>query len=106
METPATSTGKRSNRSASRTADRFLVEILHIEDQGRFQVEVDAQRAYLYYRLPEADLMDIQSVFVPVDLRGRSIGRALAEHAIEYATTQQMRIQPSCPYVRWLMDNP
>ena len=73
-------------------ADGPQVNIQHIEQQGRFQLEVDGHRAYLYYQLPQVDLMDIQSVFVPKELRSRSIGRALAEHAIEYATARQMRI--------------
>ena len=81
------------------------MEIQHVENHGRFQVEVDGHKAYLYYQLPQVDVMDIQSVFVPRVMRGRSIGKALAEHAIDYARTHKMRIQPTCPYVRWLMEN-
>lgn len=81
------------------------MKIRHVEEHGRFQVTVDGHGSYLYYQLPQADLMDIQSVFVPRVLRGRSIGKALAEHAIDYARAHDMQVQPTCPYVRWLMEN-
>jgi hypothetical protein len=61
----------------------------------------------LRYSMPSLRLMDIESTFVPSAARGRGVGAALVERALEHARNEGYQVIPSCWYVkRWVERHP
>ena len=79
----------------------------HLEREHRFIVRVGDDEAELGYSRPGPRLIDIQHTFVPSAARGQGVGEALAAAAFDFAREQNLRVIPSCPFVRgWLESHP
>jgi uncharacterized protein len=66
---------------------------------SRFELSVDGQTAFLVYkRTPET--LELIHTEVPEALRGRHLGDALVEFALERAHAEQLRVVATCPFVR------
>lgn len=77
----------------------YIVE--HDKEHRQFTVQLEGKIAALRYRiLPNRDVWELYSTFVPPQFRGRSIGLVLVEHALNYAKKHHLQIIPSCPFVR------
>ena len=79
----------------------------HQEPESRFVVRIGGDEAELAYNRPGPGLIDIQHTFVPSAARGQGVAESLATAAFEYAREQNLRVIPSCPFVRgWLEHHP
>ncbi len=73
------------------------MNVLH--ENGRFFIDIDGKQAELLYR-EENGKIDVYHTFTPPELRGRGIAEQLALAAFEFAQKQNMKIIPSCPYIK------
>jgi uncharacterized protein len=67
--------------------------------RSRFEISAEGGTAYLIYRR-ETGSMTLVHTEVPEDLRGRRLGTALVEHAIEIVRSEGRRMIAECPFVR------
>lgn len=66
---------------------------------SRFELTADGHTAFLVYkRTPET--MELIHTEVPEELRGRHLGDALVEFALERAHAEHLRVVAICPFVR------
>jgi predicted GNAT family acetyltransferase len=65
----------------------------------RFELTVDGQTAVLEYERT-GDALALVHTEVPEALRGRHLGDALVEYALDAAHAAGLRIVPICPFVR------
>ena len=83
------------------------MRVEHDTATSRFLVRSPEGVATLRYSMPSLRLMDIESTFVPSAARGRGVGAALVEQALEHARKQGYEVIPSCWYVkRWVERHP
>src|SRR5436190_24356112 len=69
------------------------------EASQQFEVHLDGLLARLVYQRAGERIRLIHTE-VPDALAGRGIGSALARTALGYAQERQLRVVPSCPFVR------
>lgn len=74
-------------------------KIEHDPKEGLFFAEMDGAKAALRYTR-EGDVIDMTSVFVPPEFRGRGMGARLTKAAFEYAKAENCRVIPTCPFIR------
>jgi predicted GNAT family acetyltransferase len=73
------------------------LEILHRPEQGRFETTVEGLRCEVDYRLSPG-LMHLTHTGVPQPLEGRGIAAALVQHALAWARSQRLKVDPVCSY--------
>ena len=73
-------------------------QVTNDERTHRFEVESDAQTAFLSYRHVGGSLT-LDHTEVPPELEGRGIASKLARTALEYARERGLEVVPICPYV-------
>jgi hypothetical protein len=66
---------------------------------GRFEIEQNGQTAYLDYSLT-GNILELIHTEVPEALRHLGLSSALAENALEYARTHNLKVDIVCPTVR------
>ena len=66
---------------------------------NRFELNVDGETAFLAYERSAKSLVLVHTE-VPLPLRGRHLGDALAKAAIDYAHTNGLRVVAVCPFVK------
>lgn len=66
---------------------------------SRFELAIDGQTAFLAYERSATSLVLIHTE-VPLPLRGRHLGDALAKAAIEHAHENGLRVVAVCPFVK------
>jgi predicted GNAT family acetyltransferase len=67
--------------------------------RGRFELTAEGGTAFMVYRR-EPGTMTLVHTEVPEDLRGRHLGTALVEHALETARGEGRRAIVECPFAR------
>jgi uncharacterized protein len=67
---------------------------------GRYHVIVDGHEAEMTYSRASASLIIIDHTGVPDALRGRGVGQALAQHAVDDARAGGWKIIPLCPFFK------
>lgn len=70
---------------------------------GRFELRTATRTAHLRY-VRTGDRLDLVHTEVPEEYEGRGFGTALVEAALDYARTEQLRIVPTCPFVKHYVD--
>ena len=68
-------------------------------DTSRFELTSDGQTAFLVYKKTPQTLELIHTE-VPEALRGRHLGNALVEYALDKARAWQLRVVAICPFAR------
>jgi predicted GNAT family acetyltransferase len=74
---------------------------LHIVNnklKHRFETEIGPRTAFLNYILADK-VITFTHTEVPSSLNGRGIGTALVKAGLDYATEQDLRVVPQCPFV-------
>jgi predicted GNAT family acetyltransferase len=74
-------------------------QVIDNQAESRYEIEVDGRTARLNYRRYQT-VIDLIHTGVPPDLEGRGIGSLLAKFALEDARQQNLKVIPSCPFVR------
>jgi len=75
--------------------------------QSRFVVRLPEGEGELVYRQLGSRTLELVHTEVAPALRGRGVGEALAQAAIDHARAEGLSIVATCPYVqRWLAKHP
>jgi predicted GNAT family acetyltransferase len=78
------------------------IQVHHHPAASRFEATVEGGVAQCVYRLG-GGVMNIVHTEVPRQAEGRGIAAALVRAALEHARMQDLRVRPSCSYVRAYM---
>ena len=75
-------------------------------DDSRYELNIDGHMAYVNYKRA-GDILTIEMVFTPKELRGRGIAGELMAHIVAEAKAQNLKINPFCGYAKsWLDKQP
>ncbi|MBW6421399.1 N-acetyltransferase [Rhizobium sp. XQZ8] len=67
---------------------------------GRYVAEVDGHVGEMTYSRASPELIIIDHTGVPDALRGKGVGQALAEHAVQEARKGGWKVIPLCPFFK------
>ena len=79
-----------------------LPEVIDNREASQFELVVDGQTALLVYQRTPASLTLVHTE-VPASLRGRHLGDALVEAALDAAHAEGLQIVAVCPFVKEYM---
>jgi len=74
------------------------LKVLHLPEEGRFEIRADGQTAVLTYALKDG-VITFSHTGVPPALEGRGIGSRLAKAGLEHAREKGYRVRPLCSFV-------
>jgi len=74
-------------------------EVVDNRERARFEISAEGGTAFLVYRREPGSLTLVHTE-VPEDLRGRHLGTALVEHALEISRSEGRRTIVECPFAR------
>lgn len=78
------------------------VDVVHLQDQDRFEAELEGETAFLTYHRT-GDTVAMTHTIVPRAIEGRGVAARLTRTAVEWARGEGLQIDPQCSYVRaWL----
>ena len=89
--------------TADNSASRPRPEQATREDRasgGRWKIVVDGHEAEMTFSRASSTLIIIDHTAVPDPLRGRGVGPALVERAVQDARREGFRIIPLCPFAK------
>jgi predicted GNAT family acetyltransferase len=72
--------------------------VYHDEANDRFFLSVEGKESVIDYR-KENGMLDIYHTYVPEELRGHGIASQLVKKVLDYASEQDYRVKPTCPFV-------
>lgn len=72
--------------------------VYHDEVNDRFFLSVEGKESVIDYR-KENGMLDICHTYVPEELRGHGIASQLVKKVLDYASEQDFRVKPTCPFV-------
>ncbi|MDX1660283.1 MAG: GNAT family N-acetyltransferase [Gemmatimonadota bacterium] len=78
----------------------MTIDIHHDEQRQRFHADVEGGEARLDYERKSEDVVDFRSTFVPDEARGEGIAGRIVTQGLEWASENDLRVVPSCSYVR------
>ncbi len=70
------------------------------ETGGRYVTTVEGHEAEMTYSRTSPKLIIIDHTAVPSALRGKGVGQALAQHAVDEARSNGWKIFPLCPFFK------
>jgi len=75
---------------------------------GKFEAVVEGERCVLEFSLEEiGKVISMDHVRVPKAVGGRGIAGKLTRHALDWASEQDLKVRPRCPYVaNWIKRHP
>jgi hypothetical protein len=83
------------------------LNIQHDLGKKQFFVRMPSGRAYLSYKHPDDGTLELVETFVPKQARNSGVASKLAEHVLELAEEQQLKIEVNCPFVAsFIEDHP
>jgi len=85
-----------------------FMKIQHSEDgeQGKFYIEEnDRQLALLTYKNPGDGAIIIDHTEVDSNFRGEGLGEDLVEAAVKFARENNLKIVPTCPFAKKVIDD-
>jgi len=68
------------------------------QDNFQFEITEDGHKAELVYRLRDKQIY-LMHTWVPEQIGGKGIGKALIEHALKYSIENQLEAIIYCPFV-------
>ena len=71
-----------------------------ITDNNLFELKVGQSIAYIEFDKIEPNILDFVHTEVPADLSGKGVGSKLVEGALKYCKDNELKIIPSCPFVK------
>jgi hypothetical protein len=75
------------------------MNVVHNEQQHRFEVSLGGATAFLAYQ-QAGERVVINHTEVPPQFEGQGIGGALVRAAVDHAHAQQLRVVARCPFAR------
>lgn len=83
------------------------MEIRHVDNKkkGSFEVQVDGEKmGELQYFVSSPGQITIHHTEVDEKLRGQHVGDKLVEAAVEFARAEGLKIVPTCPFAKKVID--
>lgn len=80
-----------------------MSDVVNNEQARRFELTVDGHTGFLQYAKATGRI-NLLHTEVPPELGGRGVGGTLAKAALEYARQEQLKVIPTCPFVRTYLD--
>jgi predicted GNAT family acetyltransferase len=81
----------------------FTIE--HDTKEKQFFAVIQGKIAKLNYSSSSnGNILDYYKTFVPPELRGHQIGEKIVQFALEYAKEHHLKIIPSCPFVKRIIE--
>ena len=74
------------------------IDIIHNEQNNRFETTIDGQTGYISYQ-NQGNALIYDHTIVPQALGGRGVGSALVKHALNYARENDKKVIPQCSFV-------
>lgn len=78
-------------------------EIINDKQDSRFVLDVDGLEVYALYA-EDKETIDLYSTYTPPQLRGQGLAEKVVLAAFEYAKEKNLKVIPSCWYVRKFLD--
>ena len=78
--------------------DRDSLEVLHKQDQSRFEILIGEHVAELDYRM-QGNVITFTHTGVPPALEGNGIGSLIVRAGLDYAREQGFKVVPFCSFV-------
>lgn len=78
-------------------------KVIQNTEENRFEINEGGFAAVLEYELQDGNII-FTHTGVPRELEGKGIGSALVKYALEYATGNQLKVVPECPFVQSYID--
>jgi len=83
------------------------MNVQHDEQRSRFFIPLNTGEAELVYALVGDDAIEMQHTEVPPSDRDQGVADRLVRAALAWAREHELRIIPTCPYVRaWFRRHP
>lgn len=82
------------------TPQELPIEREEGESKGRYVVRLDGAEAEMTYSRAGDSMIIIDHTAVPDAMRGRSVGQALVQRAVEDARAEGRSIIPLCPFAK------
>jgi uncharacterized protein len=79
------------------------MNVEHDIEHSRFVIPLNGGEAELVYAMVGDEAIDLRHTRVPASDRNRGVADALVREAMAYAREHELRVIPTCSYVRaWL----
>jgi predicted GNAT family acetyltransferase len=78
-------------------ADVFNTDVVHNQDNNRFEVDLGSDKAVLVYMIKEGFFILLHTE-VPPAFEGRGIAGRMAKAALEYAKKEGYKVMSYCSY--------
>ena len=78
-------------------------EVVNDLQGSRFVMSVEGKEVYVLYT-EDKNTMDLYSTYTPPQLRGQGLAEKVVLAAFEYANEQNLKVIPSCWYVRKFLE--
>lgn len=78
-------------------------EIVHNQGKSRFELPIEGHLAHIDYVRGDG-VLDLNHTLVPKSLEGRGIGSLLVRFALDYAAANELKVIPTCPFVKAFID--
>lgn len=72
-------------------------EVIH--EKKRFVIKVAGKEVYVEFEMKD-DKMDLDHTYTHPELRGKGLAAQVVRAALEYAKENNMKVIPTCSYVR------
>ena len=81
--------------------------VTHQPDRHRFVLSLPGGEAFIEYAQAGPRTLDLLHTIVPEADQGQGIGSSLVQQVLRYARDHDLKVIPSCPFVRaWLEEHP
>jgi len=81
------------------------MDIKHDKKNYRFLAVVEGKESTLNYHIVDEHTWEYVRTYVPPELRSRGIAARIVEFALQYARENQLKIIPTCSYVKTYVDS-
>ncbi len=78
-------------------------EVVNDLQGSRFVINVEGNEVYVLYT-EDKNTLDLYSTYTPPQLRGQGLAEKVVLAAFEYAKEQNLKVIPSCWYVRKFLE--
>lgn len=77
-----------------------MPHILHQnKTENRFEVRIEDKIAFVDYKLGQKTISFLHTE-VPKELGGKGIGSFLAKGVLDYASNNELKVKPYCPFIK------
>lgn len=76
----------------------MLTKIKHDQKYKKFFLVIAGKECILKYEKFEG-IIDMRTLFVPANMRGKGIAKKVVDHAVKFARKNNLKIKASCSYI-------